>query len=637
MGCLLLALGSLALGIALFYLPFLTVKNLAISLTLDGAAFLMGLSVLRDAGKRNRGSFGRIGGGLLMVGSAAVVALVMIITAPRELLNRPADYEASTRTAEVTIEPVLPGPEGHAVDGDITLVIRGGVYSDRTTTSLRLARISGPDETRGGGGAGLRLTSIEDDGHLLRFTPSSPLAYDSIYQAEFRGAAMTGRKRHSISATWEIATGPPTVINGIDPNGFEVVIHDEDTCILQLKGDAVRHGSPAKSIVLYSAHGGANRELARKEAQPGWPTKIDINIPAEMLIGRFLWVAAVDGEDRPAARFRIGGFTDHDGRGVFLVSQKGEYTTPDGVTIHYGRATWQKSSGEPATGWNPTLKIRVESLPDSECLGTPPDGFRVIGCYETSVEVQRSLSKNPRYRDSLTDRSYPGGFRREIVLMPSFFLSIPAPADVAEGTPAIAVVEEHGHQYVPNYRLTGVGRVIEANGGLSVRLLEGGGANSPETVPSGISLGELFEADAMVGRRAILVADGSANTTLVVATGWSRATTRHSGQSYGEQTVTGFDDCSYFTTSFPITYDPPSFGRVRKGDGFVLPMVAGETSLLVRRDPVTGWILDRNEVSVPRSTDWLTDIGSLDDLLEVDRWTGKGFDREINSSLRNFR
>ena len=111
MGCLLLALGSLALGIALFYLPFLTVKNLAISLTLDGAAFLMGLSVLRDAGKRNRGSFGRIGGGLLMVGSAAVVALVMIITAPRELLNRPADYEASTRTAEVTIEPVLPGPD----------------------------------------------------------------------------------------------------------------------------------------------------------------------------------------------------------------------------------------------------------------------------------------------------------------------------------------------------------------------------------------------------------------------------------------------------------------------------------------------------------------------------------------------
>ncbi len=627
MSCLILILGFLVLGIAVLYVPFLTAERLAISLALSCAAFLIGLWVNRAAASRDRGGPGRVGGALLMVTSVACAGLLLFVTSPGELLQEMAADGRSPSKKGFKVELVSPRDDGRRVDDDFRFSISGAAFSDRNVHKLRLKRVSNTGGALTRESFELRSTSLEDDGRTVVFTPEAPLDFTSTYRGSFDGVVVVSGKTREITSEWDFTTDAPTVVDGVDPGGFAIRIGSSGTSVLRMEGGSIPHGSPVETVAVLSDHDAHSVELGRTNAKPGWPATIEFETTAEQAMRRVLWVSALDREDHPVARFPISRLQDEDGRGVFLISKSGVHTTPDGVTIRYGTSSWQRASGEKAPGQVPILVLRVERLLEYECLSNSPAGFEVVGCYEITAKNLSGETIDPTWGKSTTGPSGSRGPIEESRLIPSFSLSMPAPAWAEEGRVAVAVVREKASRHAPDLLLTGVGHVVSDDGDLRIRLIKGGDTQSIESVPSGIGLGGLFEADAMIGRRAVLVAKGPPDTTLVVGTGWN-----HLKEEYDDgRIIKKSDGGLYFTTSLDIVFKPPTFGRVNAAKGFILPMIVGESSLLVRRDSFSGWILDRNKIPVPRTSEWLTDVGSLRDLPTVEDWKIDRWDDEIRA------
>jgi hypothetical protein len=370
--------------------------------------------------------------------------------------------------------------------------------------------------------------------------------------------------------------------------------------------------------------------VGRKAVKTNWPLTIELRSNPRPDAQRTYWVEGLDEKHLTIVKFPVSRLRGYDDYGVVADASNGEHTTPDGVTIHYDLPSWQNSSGKTMAGFPAVTIIRVERLLEYECLPKTPAGFSMVGCFEISVREWGTglASEDTDEMEPTPSATEPG--TRDRRLMPSFWISLPVPGAPEEGTAVLAVAYEDAYRYAPLARITGIGSITYQYEIPNARFIEGGGADSAESRPSRIRLGELFEADAMVGRRAILVADGTPKTTLVIARGW-----RREKETYNiDRIEKSYETCAYYSTGLDLSYAPPEFGRVRAADAFILPMVIGEDSLLVRRNPYRGWILDRNEVSVPHTSEWLVDIGSIRSLPEPKSWVGDRWDDEIRLSGR---
>lgn len=618
MGCLGILAGVFFLGISFLYLPFLSPQNLIIALVLAGISLLIGFSALISKSNRESAIFCKIGGISLVLGSVGYFAVVLFITALKPELTLRTTAEPSRKA---TVEPVKPDGELQGVGDGIEFLITDGVFSDSLKLWLHFGKVSAVnDDYREPLGISARMDAIYDQGRRVRFVPDQPLHFDTTYVVTLHGQALVDRRNQHISAEWRFTTPSPGIVNGIDQRRFRLIVNDDDSTSLRVEAGAFQRGSLASSVLVYLARGPDNQLLGRSDVSAMWPTVIDFpDRNATPFTRSLFWVAVADSEGRELERFPLREFTDSDSRGVFMVDdENAEHETPDGVTIHFRGADWETLSGEgKAPLFTPVIHLRVESLSKWECLDSIPKGFRFVNCLEISATPR--VNPNSESRDGVWDylrTSLPGGMRRQYALMPRFSLSMPAPAEAEVGAGAVAVEIFPRASFVPRLLLTGVGVVVDEGDAKRIRFFEGGGAKSEESQPSGVRLGEMFEGDAMVGRRAVLVAVGNPRVAIAVGAGWGHIDRNFLG---------------VFTTELPFVFNPPLFGSVRRSDGVVLPMVVGRESLVVARDPTTGWIMEWNEVDVPPSVGWFADIGSLDDLPETDRWSGESFGRQVRA------
>ena len=634
-----LLFGFFALFLAVIGLPLLlggvgSVVGIVHTLLFSGVALLIGLSVARTAKGADDGSLARRAGIVLCLGSIACLAGVVLVTSIGSKGRRSSKRSSA---AKATVHVVVPedGATAVGINGPFEVVIEDGRLVEMDWVQLTLQKLAdGSDSLVQGWALTAQVEEVSDRGRRVRLVPRQPLEFDTRYLARFSSQVEVGGRERAVSTEWRFTTQPRmTTIAGVDPSGFSLVINDDDSCRLVVAPDALDSESPARKVVVFGAFGGEDRELARCDLARGRGSTADLVLEGDRLTARYLWVAALDKRNLEVARFPLTGFSDHDGRGVFVLpGSHGKYETPDGVTIHYGRTTWQKFSGKSVPIFEPTILLRVQKLQHGNCLDSKPRGFAAAGCYDISAEWRLTPREDIR---PLGDRfwieySVPGTMRRKVALMPRFSLTFPAPEFSTVGAAAVAVAERRSGGYVPRLRLAGIGEVIEERGKKRVRMVPGGGEDSLEPGPSGVQIGEMFEGDAMVGRRSVLVADGDPQTVIAVGSGWSRVAMRRvDGTKFAPQAT--LDPSVVFSTELPFAFHPPTFGDVRKGDGFVLPMVVGTTSLLVSRDPGTGWVLGLNELEIMYPTGWYADVGSLDELDAPDATERRRLDRRLRA------